>query len=124
MSTIRGAALTLIVGVLFILLHAAVEDAKLKMAVESGRIQFAPGFVRIRIRVEPDPANRALAVGIVGNDYESSSLETLNGERAPITRWREFRAVPAGYYDVLAELVRSDGSRSRAGDTVQIIGRE
>lgn len=122
MTALRALPLVLIVFVVFFLLHAVVEDRKLQIAVESGRISFEPAFVRLRIRVEPHPENRALAVGIVSDSFETSSFEQLDGGSAR-TRWREFRDVPAGEYAAFAHLVRSDGSEAVAQDTITVIGR-
>ena len=99
------------------------EDRPLAVAVESARIQFEPGFVRVRIRVAPHPDNRALAIGLVGDDFETSSLEELPGDRARVTRWWTVRDVPAGEYRALAEVVRADGSTRQAGDTLTIMRR-
>ena len=99
-------------------------DARpLAITVESGRMQFEPAYIRLRVRVEPHPDNRALAVGIVGPDFETSSLEQLDGDKAPITRWRDFKDVPAGEYQAIAHIVRVDGSEDVAQDTVTVIGR-
>lgn len=106
MNWLRACPLVLIVAAIYVLLIAVRDDAKLRIAVEGAQIQFEPASVRLRIRVEPDPANRALAVGVVGPDFETSSLEQLEGDRAPITRWRTFTNVPAGEYEVIGELYR------------------
>ena len=122
MNWLRACPLVLIVAVLWFLL-SAVRDDRLRVTVENARIQFEPGYIRVRVRVEPDPQNRALAIGLVGPEFETSSLEELPGDRARITRWVSYRDIPAGEYAVLAEVLRADGSTTLAQDRLQVLGR-
>jgi hypothetical protein len=123
MTTLKALPLVLIGAAIWFLLAAAVTDKKLSLAVESGRMSFEPAFIRLRIRVEPDAANRALAVGIVGAEFETSSLEQLAGAGAPKTRWREFKGVPAGEYQAVASVQRADGSQTTVTDRLIVLGR-
>lgn len=111
----------LIVALLTVPLQA---EEPLRITVESARFQFEPAYIRLRIRVDPHRENRALTVGIVSANFETSTLEVLEGHRAPISRWREFKDVPAGEYEAISELVRSDGSTTLARATFRVIGRE
>ena len=123
MNWCRGSALVCMVAALYFALWAASEDAKLKVTVEGGRIQFEPATVRLRVRVEPDPQNRALTVGIDSADFSTSSLEQLEGDRAPITRWRTFTGIPAGEYEAIAELYRAPNESVLARDRLTVLGR-
>lgn len=122
MTWLRACPLLIIVAAIYFLL-TAVRDDRLRLTVEGHQIQLEPGYIRLRIRVEPDPANRALAVGIVGPDFETSSLEQLEGDRAPITRWREFKDIPAGDYQVLSEVYRPSADNWYASTRVLILSR-
>jgi hypothetical protein len=122
LSWLRACPLVILVAALYFALWASVEHAKLTIKVESAQISFEPGFVRLKVRVEPDADNRALAVGIVGPDFETNSLEQLDAQ-SPITRWREFKDVPAGEYQAVAEVVRADGTSSLASARLVILPR-
>jgi len=122
-SWLRALPLVLIVGAAYFLVWANLEHNKLKITVESGRILFEPAYIRLRVRVEPDPQNRALAMGIVGDSFETSSLEQLEGDRARITRWVDYKDVPAGDYTAVAQLLRVDGTTETVRDSFQVIGR-
>ena len=87
--------------------RAVLEDAKIRLTVEGARVQFEPGVVRLRIRIEPDPENRGVSVGIVAPAFEASSWEDLPGERAAKTRWRVYTGIPAGEYLAVATVFRS-----------------
>src|SRR3990167_4997924 len=68
------------------------------------RVQFEPGVVRVRVRVVPHAVNRGVTVAAISEGFTRSSYEQLDGLQAPITRWIEWRDVPAGEYDVIAHL--------------------
>lgn len=123
MSALRALPLVCVFATLFFLLWATIEEAKLRIAVENAQIQFEPGYVRLRIRVEPDPANRALAVGIVSESFETSSLEQLEGDRARITRWFEYKDVPAGEYWAVAEVYRPSAENWHARTKLTVLPR-
>lgn len=112
----------LVILVLAYAFHLVVTDAKLKIVVEGGAFHFAPATVRLRIRVEPDVKNRALAVGIISPDFETSSLEQLDGDKAPITRWVTYKDVPAGEYAVVAEVYRPEDRPWREETSVSVRG--
>lgn len=121
MNWLRACPLLIIVAAIYFLL-TAVRDDKLRIAVEGGRIQWEPATVRLRIRVEPDKANRALAVGIDSGEFGRSSAFTLEGERAQRTVWIEYRDVPAGEYVVRAEVYRPSAEPWYASETLTIRG--
>lgn len=123
MGWLRACPLVVLFAALFFLLHAVVEDAKLKIAVENAQIQFEPGYIRLRVRVEPDTANRALAVGIIGPDFETSSLEQLEGDNARPTRWVIYKDVPAGEYEAIAEVYRPSAENWHAKAKVIVLAR-
>lgn len=124
MTWLRACPMVLIVAVLFFLLTAVRNDAQLKIAVEGARIQFEPGTVRLRIRVEPDKANRALTVGLIGPDFETSTLRQLEGDQAALTHWFTFKAVPAGEYIAVSEVYRPSAKTWHAEDRLTVLARQ
>lgn len=75
---------------------------------------FAPADLTIRLRVEPDAANRTLEVVAESGEYYRSSSIQLDGSDAPRTISIEFRDVPGGNYDVRGTLISSAGKARAA----------
>ena len=100
--------------------HLAVAAAPVQIAVEGARVQFEPGVVRVRVRVVPHAVNRGVTVAAISEGFTRSSYEQLDGLQAPITRWIEWRDIPAGEYDVIAHLSPT-GAEDRT--TVSVLGR-
>jgi len=84
--------------------HSA--DSGVRVTVESGYFQYEPATIRLKVHVTPDALNRALSIAIYSDEYERGSLEEMDGADAPMTRWVEYRAVPAGEYDAVAVVHR------------------
>lgn len=93
------------------------------VVVERGPLFFSPAWIRLRVRVDQDAANRAVFVAIVSDGYTTSSYETLDGERAPVTRWREYKSVPAGVYTVRVTVDRGAERPWRASAGFLVLGR-
>lgn len=91
--------------------------------VEGGPIKTEPAYVRLRVRVEPDPANRWLTVMIVSEGFGRSSVEQLEGDRSPRTRWIDYPDVPAGDYQAEAVVERQAASRSRDVAPLHVLPR-
>ena len=70
---------------------------------------FAPAFLRIRVSVEPNAANRSLTIIANSEGYYRSSLIQLEGETSARTFFVELKQVPAGEYKLSA--VVSNGNR-------------
>jgi hypothetical protein len=75
----------------------------------SPAIAFEPALLRIRVRVEPNAANRALAIAAESDGYYRSSMFELEGDRAPQTFFVEFKGVPAGAYQLSAVVMTANG---------------
>lgn len=103
--------------------HLAVADAQVRIAVESGYYLSEPAYIRLRVTVQPDPANRGLTVAAVSANFETSSYEQLDGASAPRTRWRDWRDIPAGEYVVVADVDRSPQRPWRATTRFTVVGR-
>lgn len=74
------------------------------------------GYFRVRIRVEPHDDNRWLVMGYDGPESHVS-YEMLDGAAAPITRWREFKDLPPGEYQAIAELYRVTNGKEQLRTT-------
>jgi hypothetical protein len=72
-------------------------------------VSFAPGEVRIRIRVEPNVTNRRMTVVAESESFYRSSTIQLEGDQAPLTTQLQFRGLPRGEYDISAALIGTDG---------------
>ena len=120
MPVLRASVLLLLVGGLWLAL-AGFSNEPVSIAVEGARYQYEPATVRLRVRVERDPANRAVIVGIFSDSFERSSLEELSADAA-LVRWINYTDVPAGEYVVVALLQRASGPL-RAEDRLTVLGR-
>jgi uncharacterized protein (DUF58 family) len=101
---------------------AATESVSLEV---SPAISFAPAEVRIRIRVEPNPANRVMTVVADSDSFYRSSTIQIDGDHAPLTTQLQFRGLPRGEYDITATVIGSDGkTKGLAHRRVNIVGAE
>ena len=121
MNGLRASVLLLLSGGLWLAL-AGFSNEPVSIAVEGARYQYEPATVRLRVRVERDPANRAVIVGIFSDSFERSSLEELPGADAALVRWVDYAGIPAGEYVVVALLQRASGPL-RAEDRLTVLGR-
>lgn len=97
------------------------DGPNLALTVESSIYSFEPAFVRVRVRVEPNAQNRRLTVGLVSDGFSTSSDENLAGDQARISRWLEFRDVPAGEYTAVAYLLRTNADPLTATVPVYVL---
>ena len=88
----------------------------------SGRIFSEPAYVVVKTRIEPHAGNRGLLVALISDGFSTSSFEQLAGSRAPITRWKTFKDVPAGAYEVQAALERAPGALFYDRTSILVIG--
>lgn len=120
LSAYQAAVAVLIAVWIWILLAAWTGEPRVRVIVEGGHFKAAPAWVRLRVMVERDAANRWLITEMDSGAFYRRSDEQLDGASAPRTRWVEWRDVPAGVYTVHA-LVERDGdrpARATAGFTV------
>lgn len=74
----------------------------------------APFTTRIRMTVDPNPANRYLCLTwtqIQGGVNGRTSCLSLDGETAPRTHWQMLKGLPSGKWDVVAYILRNDDTR-------------
>ena len=89
-----------------LVLHAAMPAVVLKA---SPTFQFAPGYVRLTLIIEPDARNRFYCVSYEGT-YSGQTCRQLEGAEAARTRWIDLKDLPAGEYVGQASVGRNDGS--------------
>ena len=87
------------------------------------RFVSAPGYLRSLIRVVPNEKNRVLRVEIDSAGYYRSSDIQLEGASAPTSHFMDWKAVPAGKYDLRVS-VRGAGDDPRLVRTInfQVLG--
>lgn len=118
-EAVVGACLSVVTLALYVLL--AVKPVTIAIAPH---VAFAPAFVRVNVRVQPNAENRGLTVEADGEAYRSSYF-SMEGENAPLRFQVEWPSLPAGEYDVRA--VVSDSVQhviARDVTTLKVIGRE
>ena len=71
--------------------------------------QFAPGFARLTLLIEPDKRNREYCL-IYEGPVSGSTCRELAGDKAERTRWVELKDLPAGEYVAQVKVGRNDGS--------------
>jgi hypothetical protein len=74
---------------------------------------FAPGHLLVRARIEPNAANRSLAIIADGESFYRSSEIPLDGDGAPKIVEMRYPGLPGGEYEIYAVLMDSSG-RERA----------
>ena len=73
------------------------------------RFVSAPGYLRSLIRVAPNADNRVLRVEIDSAGYYRSSDIQLEGASAPMSHFVDWKAVPAGKYDLIVSVLGPSG---------------
>lgn len=102
----RVAGLVLATVVTIFGLGMWLEPTRVKIDVQP-RVQFSPGFFRIKVTIEPDEANRRACLVLDGTgDYHHSCWE-LDGAAAARTTWHELKGVGAGEYVILTVVERA-----------------
>jgi hypothetical protein len=81
-----------------------------------------PGWVELKIRIDPDAADRVLTVELDSRDFFRSSQIPLNGAQSLSTYWLRFEDLPAGDYVGRVTLERSDDAQLTAESTFRVIG--
>jgi hypothetical protein len=123
MSQLRGEAAMkrvttrVMMAVLLLALGATGPEAQEPVRIAaSPTFAFAPALVRVRVRVEPNAANRTLTITADSDGYYRSSLIELEGDTSERTFFVEFKRVPAGQYQ-LSAVVRNGSGENVAAAT-------
>jgi hypothetical protein len=81
-----------------------------------------PATVQITVAVEPDAANRVLRVEADGDRMYRATEVTLQGEGDKRLHTVEFKNLPAGAYELRAEVLSSDHVRGMATQELLVAG--
>ena len=123
MTALRASGLLLLVGGLWLAL-AGFSNEPVSIAVEGARYQYEPATVRLRVRVEPNAANRELDVALwSGGERAYGSRGQLDGEKASITRWVAYKDVQAGEYIATATVFRQGAEPVQGRSKLTVLGR-
>jgi len=95
------------------------DDVTLRM---TPRFVAAPGYLRSLIRVAPNAENRLLRVEIDSESYYRSSEIELEGASAPMSHFLDWKAVPAGKYDLIVTVMGPSGPRALRRLGFQVLG--
>jgi hypothetical protein len=81
-----------------------------------------PATVQITVAVEPDAANRVLRVEADGDRLYRSTEVALSGEGDKRLHTVEFKNLPAGDYELRAEVLSSERVRGMASQELVVAG--
>lgn len=113
-------ALTVAVIACWVACSVASASSRVSVAIEGGKLRYAPADLRLRVTVEPDDANRLLTVEADSGSFYRRSDEDLTGD-SPRTRWiDQYRDFPAGEYEIRATVIDAEGEAHRAKDRMEI----
>ena len=82
----------------------------------------APATVQVTVAVEPDQANRVLRVEADGDRLYRSTEVELSGDTDKRLHTVEFKNLPAGAYELRAEVLSTDKVRGMASQELVVSG--
>jgi hypothetical protein len=107
-------------------LVAARQDTTRKPAEPGLRLSrtyaIAPADLRVIVKVAPHAENRLLVVTLDSGDYFRSSSITLDGDHAAVHHPFSWKALPAGDYELRAEVIDARGLRHVATRGIRVVG--
>jgi hypothetical protein len=87
-----------------------------------GHFFAAPATVQITVAVEPDAANRTLRIEADGDRLFRSTEVNLDGQSDKKLHTVEFKNLPAGSYELRAEVLTADKVRGMATQELVVAG--
>jgi hypothetical protein len=87
-----------------------------------GRYFTEPATIRLNVWVEPDKDNRTLRIEADGDFLFRSTEVNLNGLAEKRLHTVEFKNLPAGAYEVRAEVLSASEVRAMATQELTVIG--
>lgn len=81
-----------------------------------------PATVRLVVTVEPDEANRTLRIEADGDRLFRSTEVNLEGLSEKRLHTVEFKNLPAGAYEIRAEVFSASEMRGMAADVLTVLG--
>ena len=109
------------------LLGAAAISSSANELVElrvNGRYFSEPATIRMIVMVEPDQANRTLRIEADGDRFFRSTELNLEGLSEKRLHAVEFKNLPAGWYELRAEVRSGKEVRAMASQELTVVGRE
>jgi hypothetical protein len=100
--------------------HRVGGNELLKLEI-SPRVAPAPGFVRVRTRVDASDDKRVLEVSADSPDFSRTSSVELEGRSAPRASVFSFENLPAGRYEFSAVLIGPQGVLATATRAAEIV---
>ena len=81
----------------------------------SPRIGLAPSDLHLKIIIERDSTNRALAINVAGDRFEYDSVKPVDGDQRQRVWDFWLNDLPCGRYFVRVAIVRTDGEHPARG---------
>jgi hypothetical protein len=114
----------------FLLLTAALLGATVTRGITAdlvairlnGHYFAEPATVMITVAIEPDQANRTLRVEADSDSLFRSTEVSLEGLSEKRLHTVEFKNLPAGFYELRAEVLSATAVRATATQDVEVMG--
>jgi hypothetical protein len=114
----------------FLLLTAALLSATVTRSIAAdlvairlnGHYFAEPATVMITVAIEPDQANRTLRVEADGDSLFRSTEVSLEGLSEKRLHTVEFKNLPAGSYELRAEVLSATAVRAMATQDLEVMG--
>ena len=113
-------ALVIIAGVAAVPATPTLGESRLTVRVNAS-VTSEPATVLVLTHVEPDDRNRTLTVVADSGAYMRSTQMSLDGAKDAETQQIWFKALPAGDYDITADLEGTQGLQARASTHVRVL---
>jgi hypothetical protein len=118
---VKGRIIVLIVALVATAALRAVAGEVVEIRLR-GHYFAEPATVQVTVAVEPDAANRVLRVEADGDRLYRSTEVELSGDADQRVHTVEFKNLPAGAYELRAEVLSSDKVRGTATQELVVSG--
>ncbi len=109
-----------VVTVLVLLAHAAIEDRRAIRVTMTPLVSFAPSRFAIQVRVHPVLEDRWISVWADSGDFSRVSGFSIEGDRVLYTV--DWPGIPAGEYLIIASIGHGDVTRAQDRLTARVQG--
>jgi hypothetical protein len=106
---------------LFFIVVACQGAGPVSLKSRSGYVGSAGQRFRFSIGIEPDIKNRLFCLEWASPSFSGSSCDTLEGDKAPRTRWREITFRRGGEFNVIVWIRQNDDKIIRSNIETIII---
>jgi len=118
---VKGRIIVLIVALIATAAMRAIAGEIVEIRLR-GHYFAEPATVQVTVAVEPDAANRVLRVEADGDRLYRSTEVELSGDADKRVHTVEFKNLPAGAYELRAEVLSSDKVRGMATQELVVSG--